>query len=135
MDIPNRDIATAEASGLVLARLRRVFVDATSPKNPTPQAIVPIFGIRWYVRVVRRITFGRLWGILWSLRNSKIDQGGYGKVGQLWLEACEADAESPADWAVRGVILERNIRTFQPRRRRPARYVGGCLRLAHQAEL
>ena len=107
LDIPQRDIATAEAAKLVLANLQKVLRDTTSPLKLIQQALIPVFGIRWDVRVVRRITRNVLCNILWSLRNSKLSKTDYERVRQLWREAMETDDSFPAEWSDWRVVIER----------------------------
>ena len=72
-EYPQRDIATAEAAMLVLNNTQRVLEDTTSPKKRNiSQALAPVFGARWGIRVIRRAASDRMRETLRSLRNSKI---------------------------------------------------------------
>ena len=73
MNIPQRDIATAEAAKLVLKNLDNALRDTKAPKKLIQAALIPVFGIRWDAQVIRRITRDRLCAILCALRNSNLD--------------------------------------------------------------
>ena len=47
MHIPNRDIATGEASDLVLTRMGTVLADVSAPKKMLIADVIPICGIWW----------------------------------------------------------------------------------------
>ena len=80
MNIPQRDISTAEAGKLVLAKLDRVLRGAKAPQKLIQAALIPVFGIRWDAQVIKRITRNRLCEILYKLRNSKLDAPTYRRV-------------------------------------------------------
>ena len=107
MNIPQRDIATAEAAKLVLSSLQRVLSDTKAPRKLTQSDLIPVFGIRWGAQVIRRITSARLCNILCSLRNSKLDPLTYRLVSLLWQTASETVSGFPTDWPPWRVTIER----------------------------
>ena len=55
MIVPNREIATGEASELVLNSLPKVVLAATSAERQIAEAVVPLFGIRRNAQAIRRV--------------------------------------------------------------------------------
>ena len=98
MDIPQRDIATAEAAKLVLQGLERALRDTNALKKLLQAALIPVFGIRWDAQVIGRVTRGRLCEILRLLRNSKLDPVNYRRVSLLWHSASETYIDFPSGW-------------------------------------
>ena len=107
MNIPQRDIATAEAAKLALASLERTLRDTQAPKKLIQKAIIPIFGIRWNAQVTRRITRNRLCAILYKLRNSKLDPLTYRRVSLFWQSASETSSDFPSGWEPWRAAIER----------------------------
>ena len=107
MNIPQRDIATAEAAKLVLGNLERTLRDTKAPRKLIQLAIIPVFGIRWDAQVIRRLTRNRLCRILCSLRNSKLDPLTYRRVSLLWHSASETNNDFPTAWGPWRVTIER----------------------------
>ena len=52
MNIPQRDITTAEAAKLVLRNLDNTLRDTKAPKKLIQTALIPVFGIRWDAQVI-----------------------------------------------------------------------------------
>ena len=97
-----------EAASLVLDALRKAAADRPASAFDRPRAIAPVFGIRRYAEVVRRVGSRRLNGLLVLLRNSKLTQENYNRVAQLWKESFFNDATSfPMDWEAWRTLIER----------------------------
>ena len=114
MDPPDRASATAAAANLVLASLHRVVRDAQASERALSAAILPVFGIRWSVEVIRRIGSTQVAGsryinnLLLLLRNSKLKIADYNRVSQLWVNAFFNDPTSfPDSWESWRSLIER----------------------------
>ena len=107
MNIPQRDIATAEAAKLVLRSLDNTLKDTKAPMKLIQAALIPVFGIRWNAQVIRRITRERLCNILSRLRNSKLDPLTYRRVSLLWHTASETLSDFPTAWEPWRTTIER----------------------------
>ena len=111
MDPPDRASATAAAANLVLASLHRVVRDAQASERALTTAILPVFGIRWSVEVIRRIGSTHVAGsrylnnLLLLLRNSNLKLADYNRASQLWANAFFNDPTNvPDSWeAWRGI--------------------------------
>ena len=111
MDFPNRASATAAASNLVLAALRRAVRDAQSSESALAAATIPVFGIRWSVGVIRHVGSSTVAGsrylnnLLLLLRNPKLKLADYNRASQLWANAFFNDPTNvPDSWeAWRGI--------------------------------
>ena len=84
MDVPHRELATADAANLVLPNLQRVLADTSYPKKDIGDAAVPIYRIRCDAQVVRMVTSDRLSEIPRPLRNSKLCHTNYRMIRRLW---------------------------------------------------
>ena len=107
MNIPQRDIETAEAAKLVLSNLERALHDTKAPEKLLQAALLPVFGIIWDSQVIRSITRDRLCRILCSLRNSKLGPASYRKVSLLWQTASETVSDLPSAWEPWRAVIER----------------------------
>ena len=115
MHIPQREIATSDAAKLVLSNLQKVLADTSSPKKEITAAVTPIFGIRRGAQVVRRVTAERLRKILWSSRNSKIDNTNYLRVRALWKSARINEHNFHSEWGDWGNLVEKyNLSDAKP---------------------
>ena len=77
MEIPHREVATANAAKLVIANLLKKLQCKTTPRKEITEAIIPVFGIRWGLNAIRRVGASLLSHILWSIRNSKLSDKDY----------------------------------------------------------
>ena len=84
MNIPHRELATAKAAKLVVANLQSKINCKTTPFKELNEAIIPLFGIRWDLAVVRRVGARELRHILRCLRNSPLSKTDYNRVSELW---------------------------------------------------
>ena len=107
MNIPQRDIATAEAAKLVLSKLQRTLLDTKASKKLIQASLIPVFGVRRDAQVIRRVTSARMCRILCSLRNSRHDALSYRRVSLLWHTASETVSDFPTAWAPWAVVIER----------------------------
>ena len=95
MEIPHRELATTLAARLVVNNLMVKLGCKTTPKKELSEAIVPLFGIRWDIQVIRRVGAQSLRRLLWCLRNSSLSAGEYAKISQLFQEGLANKAEFP----------------------------------------
>ena len=107
MDIPQRDISTAYADKLVLSNIKRILAGAKDPSRRISTAPVPIFGILWGIKAVRRATSDRLRKAIWPIRNSKMEKQIYERAMGLWSQACETQNGFPASWCDWRIVIER----------------------------
>ena len=111
MEFPDRASPTSAAAYLVLASLHRVVRDAQASERTLTAAIVPVFGIRRYVEVIRRVGPSTVAGsrylnnLLLLLRNPKLKLADYNRASQLWANAFFNDPTNvPDSWeAWRGI--------------------------------
>ena len=95
MDLPNRDIATAEAAALALAPLMLALKDHSVSRDKIALALRPLFGIRWSRAVIKRVGSGHLCKILSALRNSSLSPVDYERISTLWKTALSWDESFP----------------------------------------
>ena len=107
MEIPNREVATAQAAKLVIANLMTKVNCPSTPAKELKEAILPIFGIRWNIDVIRRIGGRELRHILWYLRNTKSLRREYSKLSQLWQAGLRDQASFPLAWENWRALIER----------------------------
>ena len=98
MDIPYRELATANAAKLVVPNLLAKLHCSTTPQKEINEAVIPLFGIRWGLAVFRRVGARKLRHVLWCLRNSKLSETDYNRVGQLWKTAVADTGSFPDAW-------------------------------------
>ena len=98
MEAPQRELATTDASKLVLSSLERVLRDTSSTKKQIEDALAPVFGIRWDAQIVREIHSDRMCNIIASLRNSKLGKSNYQRIVTFWGDAQKCEAAFPASW-------------------------------------
>ena len=60
MEIPRRELSTKRAENLLLTNLEQQLRDAETPLRQLCGSLIPVFGIRWGVLVIRRVAAGRL---------------------------------------------------------------------------
>ena len=92
---------------MVLDNLQKQLGDTSTPLKKLIEAITPIFGIRWDLQVIQRIGSKRLNDIMWSLRNSRLPQKEYARIGDLWRIGAATDGTFPTAWEAWRAILER----------------------------
>ena len=114
MDFSNRASSTAAAANLVLDSPHRVARDAQASETALTTAILPVFGIRWSVEVIRRAGSSTFAGsrylnnLLLLLRNSKLKLADYNRVSHLRANVFFNDPTSFADsWQAWRAIIER----------------------------
>ena len=107
MDLPNRDIATAEAAALALAPLMLVLRDHSASHGKIALAVRPLFGIRWSRAVIKRVGSGHLCKILSALRNSSLSHVDYERLPTLWKTALSWDDSFPPAWDCWRSLIER----------------------------
>ena len=107
MEIPHRDLATARAADLVVKNLGATLNDTTASAKKLSDAIIPLFGIRWNIDVIRRVGARELRHVLWRLRNSKLSDRDYNRVRELWEFGVAEGSASPAAWETWRTLIER----------------------------
>ena len=107
MDLPNRDIATAEAATLALAPLMLVLKDRSASHLKIATALRPLFGIRRSRAVIKKVGSGHLCKILSAIRNSNLSQTDYDRLSTLWKTALSWDDTSPPAWDSWRPLIER----------------------------
>ena len=98
MEAPQRELATTDASKLVLSSLERVLRDTSSTKEQIADALAPVFGIRWDAQIVRKIHSGRMCNILAPLRNSNLDKSNYQRIVTFWKGDQKCEPAFTASW-------------------------------------
>ena len=107
MDLPNREIATAEAAALALAPLMQVLKGHSAPHLKIATALRPLFGIRWSRPVIKKVGSGHLCKILSALRNSNLSKLDYDRLSTLWTTALSWDDSFPPAWDCWRSLIER----------------------------
>ena len=107
MEIPHRELATFRAARLVVENLSRKLGSTETSAKVLSDAIIPLFGIRWGVGVIRRVGAPLLRHILWQLRNSKLPDRDYNRVSELWKTGIANKATFPALWESWRSLIER----------------------------
>ena len=107
MEIPHRELATANAALLVVGNLLNKLKCTTAPSKQLPEAILLLFGMRSDIQVIRRVGASPLRRILWRLSNSKLSKSEYNKVSQLWQEGLANKASFPVLWGDWRPLIER----------------------------
>ena len=107
MKIAHRELPTAKAAILILGNLEKQLRDVTTPLKMLNEAILPVFGIRSDLQVIRRIGSTRLCKILWSLRNSKLPLRDYNRIFQLGRNGTANDTTFPTVWGSWRSLIER----------------------------
>ena len=107
MEIPHREIATIHAAKLVVTNLMGKLKHPETPLKEVREAIIPLFGIRWDLNVVRGVGSSLLRHILWSLRNSELSVKEYNQVSRLWKDGVANSGEFPLAWESWRTLIER----------------------------
>ena len=107
MEIPHRELATAQAARLVLANLSKNLACPATTNKQLIEAAIQVFGIRWNLPVLRRIGSRALHRLLWQLRNSSLPANEYARVSSLFKEGCVDKAEFPLAWEDWRTLIER----------------------------
>ena len=107
MDLPNRDIVTAEAAALALAPLMRALKDHSAAHLTLATTIRPLFGIRRSRAAIRKVGSNRLCKILLALRNSNLSKTDYDRLSTLWETALSWDDTFPPAWDRWRPLIER----------------------------
>lgn len=95
MEIPHRDLATAQSARLVLSNLPKHLFCRSTPRKQLVEAIIPVFGIRWDIHVIRRVGAKRLIGIAIAPRNSAIPTADYNRSIEIWKSGLAEESISP----------------------------------------
>ena len=107
MEIPHRDLATAQAARLVLNNLAKHLFCRSTTRKQLIEALIPVFGIRWDVRVLRRIGTKRLLELLCALRNSAVPRPEYDRISELWKAGLANETTFPVAWEPWRALIER----------------------------
>ena len=95
MQIPHRHLATAQPSNIVLGNIQRQLARRTNPRKELINDIIPLVGISWDIRVIRRIGSRDLNKILCLLMNPQLPDRGNNRVVNLWDDGVENEASFP----------------------------------------
>ena len=107
MEIPHREVATANAANLAIANLMNKLKRPAATQKELNEAIIPVFWIRWGLNVIRRVGARLHRRILWSLRNSNLSDKDYNRVNQFWKEGDADTVEFPTEWEIWRTIIQR----------------------------